>query len=158
SNSEMKEAEASSDLAAHCRVCGRPFSSDETFCGHCSMPRVSASANGEGLQSKWASMWFMQQAQAARPERGSKSASFEPRLPKASTTWIAKPPEARTPNSQAPAVSSYSAVSPPPIKPAPIVPTRTEPLTSEVVNSVPAAGYSLPEHGLRILEDESAVD
>jgi len=49
-------------LATACRVCGRPFGKDEAFCGNCSMPRVAAT-RADGLQSKWASMWFMQQAQ-----------------------------------------------------------------------------------------------
>jgi GAF domain len=56
-------------LAVCCRVCGRPFQPEETFCGNCSMPRVAASDPGDGLQSKWASMWFMQQAQDTLQER-----------------------------------------------------------------------------------------
>jgi GAF domain-containing protein len=54
-------------LAAHCRVCGRPFGTEEAFCGNCSMPRV-AGVPTEDLQSKWASMWFMRQAQGALHE------------------------------------------------------------------------------------------
>jgi GAF domain len=49
-------------LAAKCRVCGRPFLANEAFCGNCSMPRVAGTA-AENLQSKWASLWYMQQAQ-----------------------------------------------------------------------------------------------
>lgn len=49
-------------LAAKCRVCGRPFLANEAFCGNCSMPRVAGAA-AENLQSKWASLWYMQQAQ-----------------------------------------------------------------------------------------------
>lgn len=49
-------------LAAQCRVCGRPFLANEAFCANCSMPRVAGSA-AENLQSKWASLWYMQQAQ-----------------------------------------------------------------------------------------------
>jgi hypothetical protein len=56
-------AEPAETLAEQCRVCGRPFQSDEVFCGHCSMPRVAASTSGDGMQSKWASLWYMQQAQ-----------------------------------------------------------------------------------------------
>lgn len=62
-STELAPKAASKDLAVCCRVCGRPFQTDETFCGNCSMPRVAASDPGDGLQSKWASMWFMQQAQ-----------------------------------------------------------------------------------------------
>jgi len=48
--------------APSCRMCGRPFAADEQFCGFCSMPRP-AQSHGEELQSKWASLWFMQRAQ-----------------------------------------------------------------------------------------------
>jgi hypothetical protein len=51
-------------LARNCRVCGRTFREDEVFCGNCSMPRV-AGGSSEDLQSKWASMWYIQQAQDA---------------------------------------------------------------------------------------------
>ena len=46
---------------SECRVCGEALREDEAFCGHCSMPRFPA-AGKENLQSKWASMWFMQRA------------------------------------------------------------------------------------------------
>jgi hypothetical protein len=55
-------------LATECRVCGRPFLANEAFCGNCSMPRV-AGAPAEDLQSKWASLWYMQKAQSALEER-----------------------------------------------------------------------------------------
>jgi hypothetical protein len=55
-------------LAAQCRVCGRPFRANEAFCGNCSMPRVTGAA-WEGLQSKWASLWYMQQAHEVLEER-----------------------------------------------------------------------------------------
>lgn len=45
-----------------CRMCGRPFAADEQFCGFCSMPRPTEH-QAEELQSKWASLWFMQRAQ-----------------------------------------------------------------------------------------------
>jgi RNA polymerase subunit RPABC4/transcription elongation factor Spt4 len=52
-----------------CRVCGQILNSDLNFCGNCGM---LASAPTEDLQSKWASMWFMQQAQkAVEPSRQS---------------------------------------------------------------------------------------
>lgn len=54
-------------LASQCRVCGRPFVANEAFCGNCGMPRVAGSAP-EGLQGKWASMWYMQQAQTGPAE------------------------------------------------------------------------------------------
>lgn len=50
-----------------CRMCGRPFAGDEQFCGFCSMPRPIENRSEE-LQSKWASLWFMQRAQGALQE------------------------------------------------------------------------------------------
>ena len=62
------DSEAGANVPAHsCRVCGHPFRADEAFCGHCSMPRV-ASTRPDGLQSKWASLWFIQKAQGALSE------------------------------------------------------------------------------------------
>jgi hypothetical protein len=54
----------------NCRVCGKPLSDDLNFCGNCGM--LSSSLDN-GMQGKWASMWFMQQAQKAvetREDRG----------------------------------------------------------------------------------------
>jgi hypothetical protein len=55
-------------LASTCRMCGRPFAGDEQFCGFCSMPRPVENRSEE-LQSKWASLWFMQRAQGAMQEK-----------------------------------------------------------------------------------------
>jgi hypothetical protein len=74
-------------LATQCRVCERPFLANEAFCGNCSMPRVAASAPSEDLQSKWASLWYMQKAQDALQERGAsqelgaETAYSEPQTP-----------------------------------------------------------------------------
>lgn len=54
--------DVSPSLPPSCRMCGRAFTADEQFCGFCSMPRP-AQNQGEELQSKWASLWFMQRAQ-----------------------------------------------------------------------------------------------
>ena len=67
------------DVVERCRVCGKPFAPDEVFCGQCSMPRV-AGAPAEGMQSKWASLWYMQQAQAATPQRGPETRAQWPRF------------------------------------------------------------------------------
>ena len=56
------------ELPDQCRVCGKKFGADEVFCGNCSMPRIAA-APADGLQSKWASMWYMQQAHDSRRVR-----------------------------------------------------------------------------------------
>jgi len=66
-NSASSPEQPGDALAAQCRVCGRPFTANEAFCGNCSMPRVAGTA-AEGLQSKWASLWYMQQAQAGPDE------------------------------------------------------------------------------------------
>jgi len=60
--------ESADPLANVCRVCGRSFRADEAFCGNCSLPRVAGASN-ENLQSKWASMWFMQQAHDTLQDR-----------------------------------------------------------------------------------------
>jgi hypothetical protein len=81
-------------LPEECRVCGRPFGPHEAFCGQCSMPRV-AGAHAEGLQSKWASLWYMQRAQAQKERL--EALSPPPPAP-------ADPPPALHPQSTAPAV------------------------------------------------------
>jgi len=160
----LKEAEPSLDLAEHCRVCGRPFSSDEAFCGHCSMPRVAAAANGDGLQSKWASMWFMQQAKETRHDSQSstrrpwptESRSYTP-----SFAPLAKPSEQPIQAAEAAPVSSLS-ISTATASPASSFANRIAdpeiPAVRVEQTSVEMPDYSTPEHGLRILEDESPAD
>ena len=46
----------------NCRVCGHAVAVKDEFCGNCGM---LTAPSDDGLQSKWASMWFMQQAQKA---------------------------------------------------------------------------------------------
>lgn len=53
------------ELPEQCRVCGKKFGPDEVFCGNCSLPRLAAVPD-DRLQSKWASMWYMQQAHDSR--------------------------------------------------------------------------------------------
>ena len=156
---DAQEAESSSALAEHCRVCGRPFSSDETFCGRCSMPRVAASANGKGLQSKWASMWFMQQAKEARPER--KTGKFwpsEPKLPWPSTTANPSQADVREHQSETRTVPPESVFPTPSLNPAPPIPARTQLSLSEASKSDETLDSTVPEHGLRILEDGAVGD
>ena len=60
---EVSTGEAAKPLSTpSCRMCGRAFAGDEQFCGFCSMPRP-VERQSEELQSKWASLWFMQRAQ-----------------------------------------------------------------------------------------------
>jgi hypothetical protein len=65
---EITAKENFEELPDRCRVCGKKFGADEVFCGNCSMPRIAA-APADGLQSKWASMWYMQQAHDSRRVR-----------------------------------------------------------------------------------------
>ena len=67
SDSSASSKRPSDVLAAQCRVCGRPFLANEAFCGNCSMPRVAGAA-AENLQGKWASLWYMQQAQETQSQ------------------------------------------------------------------------------------------
>jgi hypothetical protein len=65
---------ASATPVASCRVCGRPFGADEAFCGFCGMPGFAITPAKE-LQSKWASLWYIQQAQGALEHRASPEAA-----------------------------------------------------------------------------------
>lgn len=65
---QQNSAEVADTAAPSCRVCGRRFGADEAFCGHCSMPRAAANPLDE-MQSKWASLWFIQKAQGALTEK-----------------------------------------------------------------------------------------
>ena len=50
------------DRANNCRVCGHALNGKDDFCGNCGM---LAHSTDDGMQSKWASLWFMQQAEKA---------------------------------------------------------------------------------------------
>ena len=53
-------AEVVSQHTVQCRGCGQILASEESFCGNCGTERTS---NPDGpLQSKWASLWYMNQA------------------------------------------------------------------------------------------------
>ena len=72
-----------------CRVCGRPLGADEAFCGYCSMPRFSAASSNE-LQSKWASLWFLQRAQDTLQEREPPAMSLAVEMPRNVETDLAE--------------------------------------------------------------------
>src|SRR5262249_38292899 len=65
------EPESNPELAPDtlCRKCGRQFRPEEFFCGSCGMARFAEEASGGSLQSKWASLWYLQQA-AERRQQG----------------------------------------------------------------------------------------
>jgi hypothetical protein len=54
------EAELVSPDSVPCRGCGQSLTSEELFCGSCGTERVSRP--DRPLQSKWASLWYMNQA------------------------------------------------------------------------------------------------
>lgn len=141
-------------LASQCRVCGRPFLANEAFCGNCSMPRVAGAA-AENLQGKWASLWYMQQAQgsatieesdvSAPPQFAADSAELQAQQDAASPTGEKETPAAsvwRRPE---------TAVGPPrPEKPSAVIP----PLVPDATNA--AVGDSLLRDSL--LRDPSLRD
>jgi GAF domain-containing protein len=57
--SKVETDQAAAEL---CRGCGRQFGEQEYFCGTCGTARQEISSSGD-IQSKWASLWHMQQAQ-----------------------------------------------------------------------------------------------
>ena len=62
-SSPVPVSEVSPGAAANtCRVCGHALDGKDDFCGNCGM---LAHSTDDGMQSKWASLWFMQQAKKA---------------------------------------------------------------------------------------------
>ena len=48
-----------------CHSCGHHFRDDEFFCGTCGLTRFVAESATGGLQSKWASLWYLQRTHQA---------------------------------------------------------------------------------------------
>jgi hypothetical protein len=88
--------------AESCRVCGHLLRADEAFCGHCSMPRMAATPSDE-LQSKWASLWFIQKAQGTFAEEPEKPAF---RQSQSSLETVASSQSTDSPSSQPPRVAA----------------------------------------------------
>jgi outer membrane biosynthesis protein TonB len=147
-------AQNAPDGVERCRVCGRPFGPHEAFCGNCSLPRMAVDPSTE-LQSKWASMWYMQQAQGnlqRRPparEVPRPADENRPRIPatpaESPELRAARPPAPprveRRPAPVAPRPAQSSALPTPP--PTPTPPKRPE-TTRSVVRS-PAAETQPPQ-------------
>jgi hypothetical protein len=95
-------------LAAQCRVCGRPFLANEAFCGNCSMPRVAGAA-AENLQGKWASLWYMQQAQETQSQETieEREVSAPPQLASDSPELHAQEEEVASPVKETPQQSVW---------------------------------------------------
>lgn len=89
---------AATAVPSNCRICGQPLRANETFCGHCSMPRAAADPS-ENLQSKWASLWFIHQAKGAPGINGSENENEAPQSPV--TSEVANRAETAGPATQA---------------------------------------------------------
>src|SRR5579872_5993707 len=59
---EPAESSASANKDAACVHCGYQFGEQELFCGRCGTARPSRAVPSGDLQSKWASLWRIQQA------------------------------------------------------------------------------------------------
>lgn len=57
----LSESKAKSSRDAVCPQCGYQFGEPELFCGRCGTPRPARVSPSGDLQSKWASMWHLQQ-------------------------------------------------------------------------------------------------
>ncbi len=125
SSAQAAAGTTANDLPHECRVCGRPFGASEAFCGQCSMPRV-AGPPSEDLQSKWASLWYLQKAQENRP----KQPTPEP-LNLRPSAQIASPPAASVPAE--PAIRTWHVAEPTAekIEHAPIEPTGIKPVAHD---------------------------
>ncbi len=62
----ISESRAKSTRDAVCPQCGYQFGEHELFCGRCGTPRPARVLPSGDLQSKWASMWHLQQTAANR--------------------------------------------------------------------------------------------
>jgi hypothetical protein len=58
----LSEASAKSGRETVCPLCGYQFGEQELFCGRCGTARPASASSSGDLQSKWASMWHLQQA------------------------------------------------------------------------------------------------
>jgi len=63
----ISESSAKLNPDAICPQCGYQFGEHELFCGRCGTARPAADSSSGDLQSKWASMWHLQQAAQNKP-------------------------------------------------------------------------------------------
>lgn len=62
---EPEPEPAAETASSECRGCGNELLDEESYCGICGAARPSGA---QDIQSKWASMWHMQQAQQRAPQ------------------------------------------------------------------------------------------
>src|SRR5262249_18696828 len=108
--------------------------------------------------SKWASMWFMQQAQETRPERRIGGSNFLTSAPAIHKTSIAPPPTPSEPPVERSSAASSLPHSRLSAKLGPSSSTRSSNIgrvaASRSVTSTEKDDHSAPQSGLRIFEDE----
>jgi len=76
----ISESSAKSGRETVCPQCGYQFGDQELFCGRCGTARpAGVSASGD-LQSKWASMWHLQQAAENKQQEETEAATDEHEL------------------------------------------------------------------------------
>ena len=96
----ISEASAKSGRETICPQCGYQFGEHELFCGRCGTARPAGTLPSGDLQSKWASMWHLQQEAETKQqedvERGTDESQFS--SPVASSI----PPSYETPSELSP--------------------------------------------------------
>src|SRR5271156_2964988 len=73
----VSESSAKSGRETVCPQCGYQFGEQELFCGRCGTARPAASSPSGDLQSKWASMWHLQQAAENKQHEEAEAANDE---------------------------------------------------------------------------------
>src|SRR5580698_720782 len=73
----ISESSAKSGRETVCPQCGYQFGEQELFCGRCGTARPAASSPSGDLQSKWASMWHLQQAAENKQHEETEAATDE---------------------------------------------------------------------------------
>src|SRR5580658_5911393 len=73
----LSESSAKAGRETVCPQCGYQFGEQELFCGRCGTARPAASSPSGDLQSKWASMWHLQQAAENKQHEETEAATDE---------------------------------------------------------------------------------
>jgi hypothetical protein len=73
----VSESSAKSGRETVCPQCGYQFGEQELFCGRCGTARPAGSSPSGDLQSKWASMWHLQQAAENKQHEETEAATDE---------------------------------------------------------------------------------
>jgi hypothetical protein len=138
-----------------CRGCGKEFLGEEAFCGKCGMTRTKPGGDNGHLQSKWASMWYMQQAagqaevKRENEERGNGKKPHEPVAEKKPSLASSPLPIPVKPSLNTPLVSKT------PEAASPIPAMREETASKE--NFVPRLPVSLEEIVAQFAEESDLV-